>query len=67
MRTLTQGQFSAIIERWNSSMFRAKRTQAADECKRAGHVYAITPLTSSTGRHVRVCTRCMKYVTEDKE
>ncbi len=64
MMTLTQQQFSAMIERWNAQQF--KRKQAAEECRQQKvHKYAVTPLGSETSR-VLVCTRCMKYVTEDK-
>ena len=64
MIRLTQKQYNDIIERWNSQQF--KRKQATEECRQQGvHKYAITPLSNDISR-VLVCTRCMKYVTEDK-
>ncbi len=67
MIRLTQKQYSDIIERWNSQRYKHhQHKQAAQECRQKRvHTYAITPLSNDTSR-VLICTRCMKYVTEDK-
>jgi len=67
MRTLTQDQFDRLIEKWNGKNGRlGARARAANTCRDEGHVYAISPLADATGRPICVCTRCLKYVDQER-
>jgi len=55
MKTLTPGQYSALVSTWNGRNKTARQELAA-ECKASGHNWAWVPWLES-----KMCVRCCAY------